>query len=83
MENSETFDFIEILDISHIVMDNLEPVDRQSLRPALSLASPGRLQSCRALARRGHTVGLLEGWKAEGLQWLWLWRGLQWRGTVP
>ena len=35
------------------------------------------------LARPGHTVGLLEGWKAEGLQCLWPRRWLQWRGTVP
>ena len=60
MESSETIDLLEAFDISPIVMDILEPVDCQSMRPTQSLTFPGRPQSCRDLARRGHTVGLLE-----------------------
>ena len=71
MECLETVDFLEAFDISPIVMDipgTCRPPESEASAVSHASWSAAKLSG---LARRGHTGGLLEGQKAEGLQWRW------------
>ena len=78
-----TFDFLETFDISLIVLDIpgiCRPPESEASAVSLVSWSAAKLSG---LARREHTVGLWVSQKAEGLQWWWPRRWLQWQGTVP